>query len=410
MEAGGGLATPEQLERYADAVVRGSLYLSPGDTLFVQAEPSHREIAVALAEAGYRLGATVVDVAYSDRRATAARVRHAADENLGPNTDWHRRKLREHLKPTSGVVTVLGEDDPGVFDGLPPERVARDSLLSVQRVGWYLRAIMRGGRRWVGMAWPTPFWSSQVFPDLEPLDAQRRLLDELLWFCRLGPDDPPGFEGWTAHVDTLAARARTLTELSLDRVELRGPGTELSVRLTPGSQWLGGQEENAHGIMLASNIPTEETFTTPDAAGTEGTFRCSRPLDFHGRTIEGIAGEFRRGRLVRLEASREDDRDYFAAHLYEDRNADRLGEVALVDSTSRIGQTGTVYANTLLDENAVAHIAFGAGFDQTRVNGSRGVNRATLHVDVMIGTDDFEATGYAGRRAVPLIRDGLWQI
>ena len=405
------IATPEQLERYADAVVRGSLYLQPGDTLFVQGEPGHREIAVALADAGYRSGASLVDVTYSDRRLTAARVRHAADENLGPVTAWQRRKLREQVKPTSCVVTILGEDDPGVFDGLPAERVARDTMAGLDRLKWYIRAIMRGERRWVGMGWPTAFWASQVFPELEPSAARRALLQELLWFCRIGPDDPPGFEGWTRHVETLARRAETLTELGLERLELRGPGTDLTVRLVHGTRWLGGQEENAHGIMLASNIPTEECFTSPHAPETEGTFRCSRPLDYRGRTIEGIRGEFRGGRLVRLEADDEEDRDFLAAHIHGDRNADRLGEVALVDATSRIGQTGRVYSNTLLDENAVAHIAFGAGFGQTREAGASAPNKAKLHLDVMIGTDDFEATGHReGGRAVPLIRDGLWQI
>jgi aminopeptidase len=409
-DAAATIATPEELERYADAVVLGSLYLRPEDTLFVTAEPSHREIAVALAEAGYRAGAALVDVNYADRRLTAARVRFAAEEHLGPVSDWHRRKLREQLKPTACVITILGEDDPGVFDGLPAERVAQDTMASLQRIPWYIRAVMRGARRWVGMGWPTAYWASQAFPELDADEGRRRLLEDLLWFCRVGPDDPPGFEGWTRHLEQLAERARTLTDLQLDRVELRGPGTELTVRLAPGTLWLGGQEENAQGFMLAANIPTEEDFTSPDPAGTEGTFRCSRPLDFRGRTITGLAGEFRRGRLVRLDADDEEARDFLAAHIEGDRNADRLGEVALVDSASRIGQTGRVYSNTLLDENAVAHIAFGAGFGQTREKGARRPNSAKLHIDVMIGTDDLEATGYSARNAVPLIRDGRWQV
>ena len=411
------LATPEQLERYADAVVLGSLYLRPGDTIFVQAEPAHREIAVALAESAYRAGAALVDLVYADRRVQAARIRHAADEYLGPMTEWGKRRLREQVKPTSTVVTILGEGDPGVFDGLPPERVAEDSLRPLRALGWYVRAVMGGARRWVGMGWPTPYWAAQVYPDLDPAEGSRRLLDDLLWFCRIGPDDPPGYEGWTRHVETLAARARTLTELRLDRIHLRGPGTDLTLRLSPGTRWLGGQEENAQGFMLASNIPTEENFTSPDAAGSDGTFRCSRPLDFRGRMLEGLAGEFRGGRLVRLEAADDADRDFLAAHLDADRNAERLGEVALVDATSRIGQAGRVYSNTLIDENAAAHIAFGFGFGNTRLPDADGrvrrrhVNDANIHLDVMIGTDDFEATGYApGGRSVPLIRDGLWQI
>jgi aminopeptidase len=410
------LLEAEQLERYADAVVRACLGLAEGDLLAVNAALAHRELAIALADAGYRAGARLVDVNYLDPHARAARIRHAADEHLGPMPPWREKSLRAHLDPGAAVITIIGEGDPGAFDGLPPERVAEDSMRPIRKVGWYVRAIKASRRRWTGMGGPTPFWAAQVYPELDVEEAQRRLAQDLLWFCRLGPDDPPGAEGWVAHLESVVRRARTLTELGLERVELRGPGTELAVGLPPGTRWLGGQEENAYGQMVAPNFPTEENFTSPDAASTEGTFRCSRPLSFRGRTIDGIAGEFRRGKLVRLEAESEEDRDFLAAFLYSDRGADRLGEVALVDATSRIGQADRTYSNTLLDENAVAHIAFGSGFGQTRVpdpsaRGRRGVNTSNLHLDVMIGSDELEATGVAaGGRRIPLIRDGLWAI
>jgi aminopeptidase len=137
---------------------------------------------------------------------------------------------------------------------------------------------------------------------------------------------------------------------------------------------------------------------------------------FLGRLIEGIAGEFSGGRLVRLKTKRAADQKFLSEFLGSVRDADRLGEVALVDRSSRIGQAKRVYYNTLLDENAAAHIAFGAGFPHTRkdhrqTTARRGVNRAKTHLDVMIGTDDFEATGIVARgRRVPLIVDGEWQV
>ena len=137
---------------------------------------------------------------------------------------------------------------------------------------------------------------------------------------------------------------------------------------------------------------------------------------FQGQVIENISGEFRSGRLVRLRAKREGDRDFLSGFLGSIADADRLGEVALVDRSSRIGRAHRTYYNTLLDENAAAHIAFGAGFAHTRRNhqqtrARRGVNRSKAHLDVMIGTDDFDATGIAARgRRVPLIADGEWQV
>ena len=150
----------------------------------------------------------------------------------------------------------------------------------------------------------------------------------------------------------------------------------------------------------------------PDPRLTNGTFRCTFPLSFRGRLIRGLRGEFSNGRLVRLEADSDDGRDFVAAYIDTDKMGRRLGEVALVDASSRIGQMGRIYYNTLLDENAAAHIAFGSGFGGTRSETpARGVNRSTIHLDVMIGSPELEVTGIDGRgRRVPLIHDGAWQI
>ena len=86
--------------------------------------------------------------------------------------------------------------------------------------------------------------------------------------------------------------------------------------------------------------------------------------------------------------------------------------MALVDGSSRIGSSGRVYYNTLLDENAACHIAFGSGFGVAREPGKKGgINHAQLHIDVMIGTPDFEVTATlpSGKQRT-LISDGEWRI
>jgi aminopeptidase len=354
-------------------------------------------------------------VTYTEPLAQAARIRHADERHLGPAPPWRARALRTHLEPNAAVVTIVGDADEGAFDDLPPDRVALDFLGPAKRLGWYVRAIEAGRRRWVAVSWPTMNWATRVYPEETPELARRRLAGELVMFSKLGPDDPPGIAGWTAHTARIADRASTLTELGLERLELRAPGTELEVALVGGTRWLGGHDRDELGRLIAANIPTEENYTSPDPGSTSGVFRCTRPLVFQNRVIEGIAGEMRGGRLVRLEAHDPRDRDFLAAFIDGDRNGDRLGEVALVDASSRIGRARRTYFHTLIDENAVAHIAFGSGFGRSRIaNGSgrgRAVNKSNLHIDVMIGSDDFEATGIASRRRrVPLIRDGEWQL
>jgi aminopeptidase len=409
----GSVLSAEQLARYADAVVVGCLRMAPGDVLFVQGQPAHRELAVALAEAAFRAGAADASIDYADSRVSAARIKHASDEHLGRMPPWRQKLLREQLEPAAANVTIIGEGDPGAFDGLPPARLAEAPHRRAAKVPGYLKAVRAGRYRWTGCGWPTPHWAGQVYPELDEDAAMGKLAADLLWFCRLGPDDPPGTQGWETHADALAQRAETLTGLGLRRLELRGDGTHLELAVPETARWVGGREDDAHGRRVSPNFPTEENFTSPVPGSTRGKFRCSRPLSFRGRLIDGIAGEFRGGRLKRLDAATESDRDLLAAFLDSDRGASRLGEIALVDRSSRIGQAQRHYANTLIDENAAAHMAFGSGFDIARVDGGRrhAVNKSSLHLDVMIGTDDLEVTGFTeDGRAVPLIRGGDWQI
>jgi aminopeptidase len=400
------------LERYADAIVDASLGIERGDTLVVQGEPEHRELLVALAEAAYRAGAEFVDVVTADPLVMRAKLLHGTDDAIGSLSPWSRRRLREIAGPRGALAAITGEGEAGYLDGVAPERIAADYSGMAKQTAFLRRAQLNMRARWAIAAWPTDHWAGQVYPRLEPLKAKRRLAADLLHFCRLEEKDGKGTSGWLGHLRTLSRRSARLTKLGLSRLELRGPGTELDVGFVEGTRWIGGPETLVDGRTFAPNVPTEETFTSPDPRATNGTFRCTFPLSFRGRLIDGLRGAFSNGRLVRLEADSDDDRDFVAAYIDTDRMGRRLGEVALVDASSRIGEAGRVYYNTLLDENAAAHIAFGSGFGATRSESpARGINRSVIHLDVMIGSPELEATGFDARgRRIPLIREGAWQI
>jgi len=406
------LLPPASLARYADAIVRASLGIEKGDTLVVQGEPEHRELLVAVADSAYRAGARFVDVVTLDPLVLRARLLHGSDDALGALSPWSRRRLREASGPNGALVHVTGEGEAGYLDGVPPGRIATDYSRLAKQLGFLRRAQLDLRSRWVIAGWPTDHWAGQVYPELEPLQAKQRLAHDLVRFCRLTDEDGRGTSGWTKHLRTLSRRSARLTKLGLSRLELRGPGTELDVGFVEGTRWLGGFDTLVDGRKLAANMPTEEVFTSPDPRQTTGSFRCTFPLSFRGRLIHGLRGEFSKGRLVRLDADSDEDRDFVAGFIDTDRMGRRLGEVALVDASSRIGRAGRVYYNTLLDENAAAHIAFGSGFGGTRSETpARGLNRSTIHLDVMIGDPQLEATGFDARgKRIPLIHEGAWQI
>jgi aminopeptidase len=407
------IATPEELRRYAEAIVLDCLVMAEGETLYIEAEPAHRELVVAVAEVAHRRGIDV-DCLYADPLLRRARIEHGPDEHLGRVPDWLLRRRRSAVGPHAGFLGIGGSELPDAFGGLAPERIGADVAGRLKAQRPFSKALLENRLRWSLCVWPTDRWADQVYPELPPAEGKRRLLEDILYFCRLAPDDPP--EAWKQHLDTLVQRAARLDGLQLRALELRGPGTDLRIGLAPGTRFVTGTDTTVYGQRVCVNFPTEEVYTTPDAAASEGTFRCSKPLSFHGRTITGLAGEFRGGRLVRLEADDASDRDTLLAVLDTDRGGRRLGEVALVDSSSRIGRTGRTYWHTGLDENLASHIAFGAGFPVARTpdpsaRGRRGVNDSAIHIDVMVGSDELEIAGMRdGGGRVPLIAGGCWQV
>ena len=157
-------------------------------------------------------------------------------------------------------------------------------------------------------------------------------------------------------------------------------------------------------------MPTEEVFTTPDPRRAEGTLRSTLPLSYGGQLIRGIELTFEDGRIVGVDA--ETGADVVRTHLETIENADRLGELALVTKESRVGQTGTLFYNTLFDENATCHIAYGFGIPYA-FDGEPdpAMNVSKIHVDFMIGGSELEVDAVlADGTEVPLIRDEEWQL
>jgi aminopeptidase len=407
-----GAFRPAELARYADAIVGAALDTRAGDVLIVNAEPGHRELAIGVVEAAYRARAKHAEVQFVDPQVQAAQLRGAADEWLGWVPPWAERQLRIRERDEYAVLYFLGETESAALAGIPAERVAQARGALHRQLTWAGQPARELRRRLATVACPTVPWAQRVYPGVKPERALRRLGRDLLHFCRVGPDDPPGWTGLREQLDEVEARAKRLTRLRLRRLELRGPGTDLTLGLAADAIFEGAYDRNAHGRRFAANVPTEEVYTSPDPRATDGVFRCSRPRLLGGRLLEGVHGEFRGGRLVRVDGE-DASGEYLRSYLGAARNADRLGEIALVDRSSRIGATRRIYYNPLIDENAVTHMAFGAGFPSTRPAEARGrgVNRSELHLDVMLGSDELEATGIrAGGGRVPLIRDGTWQL
>jgi aminopeptidase len=262
---------------------------------------------------------------------------------------------------------------------------------------------------WTIVPCPHPAWARLVYPDLDGETAYERLWQELTHVLRLDEPDPAA--AWDERVAGLKRSAAALTERRFDAIELQGPGTEVTIGLLPTSEWHAGDFLTRNGLRHLPNLPTEEVFTTPDPERTEGHVTSTRPLVLaDGTIVRGLRVRFEGGRAVSVEA--DENGAALRGRVEFDEGAARLGEVALVDRHGRIGPLGTVFYDTLLDENAASHVALGNGFPFTVGEEDAGrVNTSRIHVDFMVGSPELEVTGVTreGER-VPVLRGGEWQL
>jgi aminopeptidase len=393
------------LAAYADLVVGLGANVQEGQIVEVRADVGKRALVHALATAAYRRGASFVDVVYLDSELRRIRIAEARGEvDFAP--PWSGRRVLQLGELRCAMIGVSPYSTPGAFSDLDPARVAVEPFPLLPE---YRQLIDDETTNWTGIACPDPEWAALVHPELERDEALALLWQEVLHVCRLDGDDP--IAAWKHRFEQLEQACAALNGQRFDALHFEGPGTDLTIGLFPTSEWAGGAAETVDGIRHVPNVPTEEVFTAPDPARAEGVVTATKPFVVKtGVLVEGLVIRFEGGRAVQIDArvGGEALREYVGRV----ENADRLGEVALVDREGRIGPLGTVFYNTLLDENAASHLALGSAYiDRVGGEDRDRVNRSAAHADFMIGDDDVDVTGITrGGERVPLLRDGAWQM
>lgn len=394
------------IDDYARLVVRVGVDVRPGQEVLVNAQIEHAPFVRALAEEAYRAGARHVDVEYGDPWVRRALVAEAPDEAFGYTPPGLLARMQHAKDGGAAVIAVSGGSNADVYEGLDPARLARARMPALEE-SW-LEAVNDRKVAWTIVAYPTERWARETLgePDVD------RLWSAVAHAMRLDQPDPAA--AWSERLDELEARARAMTERAFDAIRYRGPGTDLEVGLIPGGRWLAARTETEDGHAHVPNMPTEEVFTSPHRMRADGTVRSTFPLALRGGMVEGLELRLAGGEIVEARAARGED--IVRAELDIDDGARRLGELALVDSSSRVGETELVFRNTLFDENAASHIAFGAGLAWTTEglpadDRDDALNVSQTHVDFMVGSPEVEVDGVEpGGTAVPLLRDGAWQL
>lgn len=402
-----------RLDRLAEVAVKVGLRLQPGQDLLLTAPVEALPLVRRIAEHAYKAGAGVVTPFFSDPEITLARFRHAPDASFDRAPAWLYDGMGKAFDENTARLAIVG-DDPMLLAEEDAEKVGRANKANSIAYTPARERITGFDINWNIVAWPGTAWARRVFPDLPVDEAVARLADAIFAASRVDADD--AVARWEAHNAVLRERSDWLNGQNFHALHFTAPGTDLTVGLADGHEWMGGASTAKNGITCNPNIPTEEVFTTPHAARVEGHVSSTKPLSHQGSLIDNIHVRFEGGRIVEAKASRGEK--VLEKLLDSDEGARRLGEVALVPHGSPISQSGLLFYNTLFDENAACHIALGQCYAKCFKDGGsltreqiaeRGGNESVIHVDWMIGSNEMDIDGvHEDGSRVPVFRKGEW--
>ena len=404
---------PVKLDRLAEVAIRVGLNLQPGQDLFLTASVGSLPLVRRIVEHAYKAGAGLVTPLLSDEAITLARYRYASDASFDKAPSWLHEGVAKAFSANTARLAIVGED-PMLLADQDPAKVARASKANSVAYQPALEKIAGFDINWNILAYPGASWAKRVFPDLPEDEAVAKLAEAIFSASRVADGDPVA--AWDEHNAALRRRTTWLNQQNFSALHFTGPGTDLTVGLADGHEWMGGASKAKNGIVCNPNIPSEEVFTTPHARRVEGHVSSTKPLSYQGSLIDGIKVRFEGGRIVEAKATRGEE--VLNKVLDTDEGARRLGEVALVPHSSPISQSGILFYNTLFDENASCHIALGQCYSKCFVDGAsltpeqiaaRGGNKSFIHIDWMIGSDQVDIDGVREDGSkVPVFRKGEW--
>ncbi|MBI3176284.1 MAG: aminopeptidase [Chloroflexi bacterium] len=403
----------QSLEKYADVIVKVGLNLREGQRLIINAGIADYPLVRAVTKSAYQAGARVVTVMYSDEEIAHIRLKMSSREALKEVPNWLLQAYLDHAKKGDAYLAI-SSDNPDLLGDVDPEAIAIQRKAAGKKMMKVAEYIMRDAINWCVISYPAEDWARKVFPGVSGKQAQEKLWEAIFQTCRIDQPDPVA--AWQEHIINLKKRSEYLNSKRYSALHYSAPGTDLTVGLPRGHQWLAAQSEAENGIKFTANLPTEEVFTMPHKDKVEGTIRSSRPLVVMGTTVEDFALTFKKGKVVDITAKKNEET--LRKLIETDEGGSRIGEVALVPVSSPISKRGHLFYNTLFDENAASHIALGRAYRFTMKGGAtmseeefqkRGGNYSLIHVDFMVGSDKMNIDGIlSDGSSEPIMRKGEW--
>ena len=402
----------ESLREYARLLVQIGLNIQRGQRLVISAPVECAAFARLCAREAYDAGCREVVMNWHDDALTRMKYLQADDAVFDEVPLWRRHFFNDHALEGAAYLAISATD-PENLKGVDPQRLVRSQQASGKALKDFDRLQMCGGFPWCIASIPIPSWARTVFPDLPEAEAMEKLWNAIFQSVRI-TGDGRAVERWQEHLATLHRRLERLNALRFQSLHYTNSlGTDLTIELPEGHIWQAGDDVTLSGQSYIANIPTEEIFTAPLKTGVNGVVYSALPLVNDGTIIDKFHFVVKDGRIV--EARAEKGEEALRAAISVDEGASYFGEVALVPYDSPISNQKILFYNTLFDENAACHIAFGEAYPcleggqrMTKEElKARGLNDSITHVDFMVGTPDLSIVGTThDGREIPVFVNG----
>ena len=401
------------MQKYARLIAQKGVSIKKGDEVVIRADIDQPEFIKYLVEECYKSGAKKVTVDFSYQPLSKLHYRYRSLKTLSHMEDWEVKKLERASEILPAMIYIESEDPDGLA-GIDQAKVSKSSQARY-KITKPITDKMENRYKWCIAAVPGEKWAKKVFPDLKKNAAVEKLWEMILYTSRADGDDP--VQAWNDHNADLLSRCNHLNDLGIKELHYTSSnGTDLTVGLIDDALFLGGSETTIGGEEFNPNIPSEEVFTSPMKGKAEGIVYATRPLSYRGQLIENFWVKFEGGKAVDVHA--EKNEELLRQMISMDETAAYLGECALVPYDSPIRNSEVTFLNTLFDENACCHLAFGVGFNNCIKDyekytleecREKGVNDSMIHVDFMIGSPDLNIDAVTrDGKTVPVFRNGNW--
>ena len=337
----------EILEKYADVMVNFALWgwdwINPWDVVFVQipecAKPFYIPLQTAILKAWWH-----PIMQYTPDGVARNFYEFASDEQLSFAPEAYQRWRVESMTHN---LLVLADSDLHELDWIDPSKMMkrikanrkfRDLRDKKEREWKFSRTICMYG---------TQAMADEAWLSLE--EYRNQIIDA----CFLNHQNP--VQKWQ-EINWEICRVRdVLNELKLEYVHVIGPDEDLKLRIWADRLW---------AAWWGCNIPSFEVFTSPDCRDVNWWIKCNQPLYRYWNLIEWIRLEFKKWKLVKAHA---DKNDKILQEMIKIEWMDHLWEFSLTDA--RVSKITHFMAETLFDENVWweygnTHVALWTGFDE----------------------------------------------